>query len=359
MVSGFLLLFIGLPASVIWLIVRIVKKKNVKVQVILIPSCIVLSLAFIVIGAELYGRTDEYQQYLKEQENKEQEVQKAKEEELAQKEEELKKREEELELKEKKEQEDAKEEPTVTPTLEPTKEPTEAPSATPVPTPTQKVEEDIQTVFYENLNGCTGKCVKTTIVVSFCSNSDEECYISSEASDNFNSIKVYTNSKNNFGSGEYVTVQGVVGVEEYSGIVIKDADVLETGTVAKETWDSQMQSYIQEFNSAAEKPTYEDLMRYPDSYNGKKIIIQVTITDVEPDGIIFDGKIQANMEGKEVLLIDGREVREPRLQAGDTVTIYGFGDGLATVKEYDKSGIIPKEIDKYNIPQVNIRYIEF
>lgn len=138
MLLGFLILFAGLPVSIVWLIVRLVKKKTVKIQVILIPSCIVLSLVFIVIGAELYSRTDEYKQQIAEEENAEQ---KTKEEELAQKEKELEKREKELELREKeiaKKDENAATptpELTVPPTVEPTKEPTVA--------VTEKIKDEI------------------------------------------------------------------------------------------------------------------------------------------------------------------------------------------------------------------------
>lgn len=147
MILGFLLLFIGLPVSIVWLIVRIVKKKTVTLQAVLIPSCAVVSFIFFVIGANLYSQTDEYKQQIAEEKEQEKEVQKEKEE-LAQKEEELTRKEEELEKREKeielREKENAKKvenavtstpKPTVLPTVESTKEPTAA--------MTEKIKDEI------------------------------------------------------------------------------------------------------------------------------------------------------------------------------------------------------------------------
>ena len=104
----------------------------------------------------------------------------------------------------------------------------------------------------------------------------------------------------------------------------------------------------------AETPSYEDLMRYPDTYKSKKIVINVVITEVEPDGIIFDGDIVGEYEGQEIAFDDNRLTKEPKLLEGDAVTIYGYGKGTATMKI--KQGL--KTIDEYNIPMIDIRYLE-
>lgn len=343
------LALIGLPISVIWLLIRIIRKKKLKPAIISVTSCLCAILIFTVIGVATWTSTDEYQEYI-EEENKEKE--------LAKKEEELKKREEALEIKEK---ENAKKEKT---TVEPTEEPTVAPTVKPTEIPaTETPKESVLTAFYEDLilnsSDYVGKSVETTIVVSNCTNLKDEYYILSTLNANYDDIKIYTESENNYESGQYVTVKGIINIEDGSEVAMNDTTIIATGAAAKENWGKQLQKYIEEFSNVAEKPTHDDLMRYPDSYSRKQIIINATITDVEPDGIIFNGKIQATMDGKEILLEDSREVREPRLQEGDVVTIYGFGSGLATVKEYDKSGIIPKVINEYNIPQISIRHIEF
>lgn len=99
-------------------------------------------------------------------------------------------------------------------------------------------------------------------------------------------------------------------------------------------------------------------MRYPDTYKNKKIKVIINITEVEPDGIIFPGDIQGTLEGKEVAVYDDREVKEPKLAKGDTVTIYGKGNGLTTVKIKQKSGIFSKTVDKYSIPGISIKYMD-
>lgn len=62
MILGLLLLFVGLPTSIITTIIFAVKKKKIKVPIICIPASLVLSLIFLVIGAELYSQTDEYKE---------------------------------------------------------------------------------------------------------------------------------------------------------------------------------------------------------------------------------------------------------------------------------------------------------
>ena len=104
----------------------------------------------------------------------------------------------------------------------------------------------------------------------------------------------------------------------------------------------------------AETPSYEDLMRYPDTYKTKKIKVTVKITDVEPDGIIFDGNIMGTYEGKEIGVVDNRVNKEPKMLEGDTVVIYGYGKGTGTIKE--KEGF--KTVDSYMIPLLDIRVLE-
>ena len=59
MVLGSFALFIGLPVSVVWFIVRKIKRYSTKRQAILIVASIVVSFVFLGIGTELYSKTDE------------------------------------------------------------------------------------------------------------------------------------------------------------------------------------------------------------------------------------------------------------------------------------------------------------
>lgn len=101
MILGFLFLFVELPASIITTIVFAVKKKKIKVPAICIPASLVLSLVFLVSGANIYSQTDEYkelaeqQRIEREQEEEKERIAKEAEEELIAQEEAERKAEEE------------------------------------------------------------------------------------------------------------------------------------------------------------------------------------------------------------------------------------------------------------------------
>lgn len=68
-ICGFLvaiILILGLPISVIWLIVFAIKKKKIKAPLISIASCVVAMIVFTVIGTVSWTKTDDYQEYLAE-----------------------------------------------------------------------------------------------------------------------------------------------------------------------------------------------------------------------------------------------------------------------------------------------------
>lgn len=63
-----IVLFIGLPISVIWFIVSSVRKKKLKNPIISISTCMILTIIFTVLGTISWMNTDEYKQYVKENE---------------------------------------------------------------------------------------------------------------------------------------------------------------------------------------------------------------------------------------------------------------------------------------------------
>ena len=113
------------------------------------------------------------------------------------------------------------------------------------------------------------------------------------------------------------------------------------------------------YKSSFESVTYEDLSRYPDKYNGKRVKGKVKIVDEMEEGLILFTPYKAKMGGKDIALSDGREVKEPKLLKGDTVTIYGEGDGTETVKTKRLGLLWDKTVDKTEIPMVKILYVEF
>lgn len=61
-----IILIIGLPASIIWLIVFAIKKKKIKAPLISITTCVVAMIVFTAIGTASWTKTDDYQEYLAE-----------------------------------------------------------------------------------------------------------------------------------------------------------------------------------------------------------------------------------------------------------------------------------------------------
>jgi len=183
-------------------------------------------------------------------------------------------------------------------------------------------------------------------------------------------LRSYVDNYRQFQDSDYITITGIVDKKSSSYIEIKSAHIDDFGSESQLAYESakgiydekkriEAEAYEAEFRENAESPTYDDLMRYPDTYKEKQIKITVKIVRVEPDGIIFDGDIEATMSGESIALYDGREKKEPKLREGDSVTIYGYGKGTTTVKVQDVSGLIPKTVDKYDIPAIDIRYIDF
>lgn len=217
----------------------------------------------------------------------------------------------------------------------------------------------------ENWSDYVNEYVRTTFEVDSC---DDDCIESTYENGYF---KVYPDNYRDFEYGEYITVTGKLVGETATYIEITDAHIENYGSESKSAYESALLEYNERkeiesaeyeasFKEEAEEVSYEDLNRYPDTYKNKRIKITVKITDVEPDGIIFSGHYEAVMSGtnNKIALYDEREVKEPKLLEGDSAIIYGFGDGLTTIKVKDTSGIIAKTVDEYTIPGINIQYVE-
>ena len=69
------------------------------------------------------------------------------------------------------------------------------------------------------------------------------------------------------------------------------------------------------------------------------------ITEVEADKFFSNGTVRANYQGHDIVVYDTRENREPRLIAGDQLTIYATGDGLVKITTYaDGTGLFGSNI---------------
>lgn len=217
----------------------------------------------------------------------------------------------------------------------------------------------------ENWSDYVGLYIRTTFEVGRC----EDDYIESSYENGY--LKAYPDNYREFEYGDFVTITGYVTGEVPGGLEIMDAHIESYGSDAEAEYSEKLSAYNErkaieaekreaEFKEEAEEVSYDDLSRYPDTYKDRRIKVTVKITDVEPDGIIFSGHYEAVINGtsNKVAVYDEREVKEPKLLDGDVAVIYGYGDGLTTVKVQDTSGLIPKTVDEYTIPGINIEYVE-
>lgn len=64
MILGILIFFVGTFSAVVTTIVFAVKRKKVKTPLLCIPICLIVGIILLVIGSIMYGKTDEYKQYM-------------------------------------------------------------------------------------------------------------------------------------------------------------------------------------------------------------------------------------------------------------------------------------------------------
>jgi hypothetical protein len=150
--------------------------------------------------------------------------------------------------------------------------------------------------------------------------------------------------------------------DDLTDVYSKDIDV----KVSKGTKEQEIQS----LKENAQSVTYDDLIRYPYTYETTPIKITVSISDLEAQtflGIQYDTAIWAYLGEELLILSDDRDIQEPALREGDTVTIYGYGKGTTTIdtkeKEYQGSLVFgfsyDKTVDSYEVPYISIQYVEF
>lgn len=126
---------------------------------------------------------------------------------------------------------------------------------------------------------------------------------------------------------------------------------------------------IQNLLDSAEEATYDNLIRYPDTYKSKAIKVDAEITKYDTSkilGVTYDEFYWALCEGETVILYDNRTAKEPALLVGDKITMYGYGNGTSTIdvkqKEYLGSLVLGlsynKTVDSYLVPCLKFDYVE-
>lgn len=221
-------------------------------------------------------------------------------------------------------------------------------------------------VFYidlvYNAEKYNGKKVEVTVPVDYIYSSGRVTVKSDYFDGN---LEIDTNDKSLYSKRDtikYIAVSGTVA-KTSSDISVKNAVVSYCGNAEPEQFVQDLANYEKyvvagkiamrnDFIAQAKTPSHDELRRSPDSYRDVPLKLNVNITKVETDGWISNGTVYATYNGQQIIIYDERENREPRLVAGDYITIYAKGNGLTVVKTFIKgSGILgsdlgAKETDK-------------
>lgn len=168
-------------------------------------------------------------------------------------------------------------------------------------------------------------------------------------------------------------IKSTLNTSEYDNLV-KEIGTLKNNKYYKDyisDWNNSLKSIEKEINIKKEKesynvvPSYDDLMRYSDTYKNEKIKITIYISKVESDGIIFDGTIWGKYQGQQVVVRDKRENKEPKILTGDTIVVYGNGGGLSKVTTYVQgtglfgSNLGADVVSEVNVPVIEVQYCDF
>ena len=168
-------------------------------------------------------------------------------------------------------------------------------------------------------------------------------------------------------------VKNTLNTNEYDNLV-KEIGTLKNNKYYKDyvsDWNNSLESIENEISIKKEKesfnvvPSYDELMRYSDTYKNEKIKISIYISKVESDGIIFDGTIWGKYQGQQVVVRDKRENKEPKILTGDTIVVYGNGGGLTKVKTYVQgtglfgSNLGADVVSEVDVPVIEVQYCDF
>lgn len=236
-----------------------------------------------------------------------------------------------------------------------------------------------ETVFYidfvRDISDYDGKKVEITVPVdSVYSDGDISVSTSSKIGKR---ISIETGNDDYYDNKDkikFITVRGIAK-NDSSEIEIKKPEVVYAGPDAPSSYLAAMEEYesmiVQgkiaerdEFISNSSSVTFEDLRRNPDTYEGKPLKMTIQVKKVDVDGVIFNGAVWASYNGNQIIVYDYREIREPRLMAGDTITIYAEGNGFSTIKTYEKgTGLFGSDlganvVKEEEVPCVKMKYTD-
>ena len=264
-------------------------------------------------------------------------------------------------------------------------EPKEQVEETQVETPSPTIEPTEAPINYKevflydlilNSTSYVNQYVETSFSIHYCypKEYDGLTEIASEYTDydltgEMDNIFVYLDGLVEYEMDQYITVRGKF-VYKDSQYCIIDAEVTDIGSQSEKSFqdgliiythyrNEQLQASKESFIASCVEVSYDDLLRYPETYQDVPIKLTIVASDVKADGWIFKGDILAEYQGGDLIVFDDREVREPRLVTGDKVTVYATGAGLGKMQIKQEGIIFNKTVDDYNIPQISIKYTEW
>lgn len=183
----------------------------------------------------------------------------------------------------------------------------------------------------------------------------------------------FENPVENATEGSYVLVAGMVSPASSSDVVSIDyCRIVPNGTYSLENEPDKQQEYCESLKQAAldleaeriakEKadyisdcstPSYEDVARNPDSYEGSKVKISGSVIQVSESFLdIFDtNSVDLRVEAPDGVwyVTYSRQEGESRILEGDYITCYGECDGVTTyISVLGGNVTVPKLIMKYH-----------
>lgn len=162
--------------------------------------------------------------------------------------------------------------------------------------------------------------------------------------------------------GDFITATGLVQGRMFKILYLENVNISATGDGPAQLYAQQKDAYAssvaqaqansqQEFANSCQRYNYEDLVRYPDSYEDSPITDTVVVEQVMPGGFLTSEGYRCYEVGteNEIVLLDDRENKEPKFVEGDTVTVYGTYYGTEKMERLFTG-------EKVSVPCINFQY---
>lgn len=245
-----------------------------------------------------------------------------------------------------------------------TKATEEATKDTPTPKPEPVSVEDSTTLYYldlyENYKQYNDQYV--TISAPIESADGEDVVIKGEI-DGMGEISLtLLEPRSDLKQGDFITATGLVDGRMFKILYMKNVNIAATGNEPAQLYAQQKEAYDssvaqakadsqQSFISSCQKYSYEDLVRYPDTYEDSPITDTLVVEQVMPGGFLTSEGYRCYEVGteNEIVLFDDRETKEPKFVEGDTVTVYGTYYGTEKMERLFTG-------EKVSVPCINFQY---